>query len=114
MNSGRQTYPRDWLAVNGLGTTYGELGQYDRRLAEKRNALRLDPTNAWIYATIVASYIYLNRLAEARVTAEEAQAKNLDSSLLRRFLYGLAFLQRCSRDGAAVGLGCWQAGSGRR
>ena len=45
------------------------------------------------YANLVNSYLYLNRLEEARATAEEAQAKNLDSPILRFILYQLAFLQ---------------------
>jgi transposase len=69
------------------------LGQYDKRLAENRETLRLDPTSAWSYAYLVYPYLNLNRLEEARATAEEAQAKQLDSPLLRIGLYQLAFLQ---------------------
>jgi eukaryotic-like serine/threonine-protein kinase len=88
-----ETYPRDWLPASGLGTLHAILGQYDKRLAEKREALRLDPANGWSYASMVVSYLYLNRLAEARAAAEDAQAKNLDSPSLRIHLYELAFLQ---------------------
>ena len=88
-----QTYPRDWLPPDNLGGIYRILGQYDRRLAENRETLRLDPTSAWSYAYLVYPYLNLNRLEEARATAEEAQAKHLDSPLLRIGLYQLAFLQ---------------------
>ena len=43
--------------------------------------------------TSSAAISYLNRLEEARATAKEAQAKKLDSPLLRFNLYQLAFLQ---------------------
>ena len=43
LNSGRQTYPRDLVPVDNLGGIYRILGQYDKRLAENREALRLDP-----------------------------------------------------------------------
>jgi len=88
-----QTYPRDWLPPDNLGGIYRILGQYDKRLAENRESLRLDPTSAWSYAYLVYPYLNLNRLEEARATAEEAQAKHLDSPLLRIGLYQLAFLQ---------------------
>jgi serine/threonine protein kinase/predicted Zn-dependent protease len=87
-----QTYPRDWLPPDNLGGIYRILGQYDKRLAENRETLRLDPTNAWSYAYLVYPYLNLNRLEEARTTADEAQAKHLDSPLLRIGLYQLAFL----------------------
>jgi eukaryotic-like serine/threonine-protein kinase len=59
---------------------------------EFREALRLDASGSH-YAILVASYLNLNRLEEARAMAEEAQAKNLDSPPLRTLLYVLAFLQ---------------------
>jgi serine/threonine protein kinase/predicted Zn-dependent protease len=88
-----QTYPRDWVPPDNLGGIYRILGQYDKRLAENRETLRLDPSSAWSYAYLVYPYLNLNRLAEARATADEAQAKQLDSPLLRVGLYQLAFLQ---------------------
>ncbi|MGB2888982.1 MAG: protein kinase [Candidatus Acidiferrales bacterium] len=88
-----QTYPRDWVPPDNLGGIYRILGQYDKRLAENRVTLRLDPTSGWSYAYLVYPYLNLNRLEEARATAEEAQAKQLDSPILRVGLYQLAFLQ---------------------
>jgi serine/threonine protein kinase/predicted Zn-dependent protease len=88
-----QTYPRDWLPPDNLGGIYRILGQYDKRLAANRETLRLDPASAWSYAYLVYPYLNLNRLEEARATVEEAQAKHLDSPLLRIGLYQLAFLQ---------------------
>jgi tetratricopeptide (TPR) repeat protein len=45
------------------------------------------------YANLAFAYLNLNRLDQARATAEEAQAKKLDSQYLRFCLYQLAFLQ---------------------
>jgi len=81
---------------NNLGVIYTALGQYDKSLAEMREALRLDPASAQAYANLVASYLSLNRLKEARATAEEAQAKKLDSGYLHMLLYQVAFLQNDS------------------
>ena len=87
-----QTYPRDWVPPDNLGGIYRILGQYDKRLAENRETLRLDASGV-SYAYLVYPYLNLNRLKEARAVAAEAQAKNLDSPLLRGALYLLAFLE---------------------
>jgi len=88
-----QTYPRDATPRVVGSRIYRILGQYERALEEMREAVRLDPTAGPSYAGVVYFYLSLNRLEEGRVTAEEAQAKNLDSAYLRRDLYQLAFLQ---------------------
>jgi eukaryotic-like serine/threonine-protein kinase len=88
-----ETYPRDWLPRPPLYSIYGSLGQYDKSLAEAREAVRLNPGSAMNSADLVGAYLSFNQIDEARATAEAAQAKNLDSSQLRYFLYQLAFLQ---------------------
>ncbi len=88
-----QTYPRDELPPNNLCLIYRKLGQYDKALAQFREASRINPASGLSYAQLVNSYLTLNRLDEARATAEEAQAKKLDSPLLHLLLYDLAFLQ---------------------
>ena len=88
-----QTYPRDHQP-RGFGVgIYGELGQYDKALEEARTNLGLDPTSALGYGGLTLSYLFLDRLKEARATVAEALAKNLDSSFLRDDLYELAFLE---------------------
>jgi eukaryotic-like serine/threonine-protein kinase len=87
-----QAYPRDFIPPRALGAYYGQLGQYDKALAENLAALRLRPS-APEYANLASSYLDLGRLQEARATADEAQAKKLDSPDMRFFLYELAFLQ---------------------
>ena len=88
-----QTYPRDFAPPTNLGFTYSNLGQYDKSLAELHESFRLDPTRGAMYAHLVEDYLYLNRLEEAGSTAEGAQAKKLDSPMLRSNLYLLAFLR---------------------
>jgi eukaryotic-like serine/threonine-protein kinase len=87
-----RTYPRDWGAPNYLGVIYRKFGQYDKALERFREAYRLYPSS-YIIANIVHYYLALNRPNDARATAEDAQAKNLDSFWLRAFLYRLAFAQ---------------------
>jgi eukaryotic-like serine/threonine-protein kinase len=88
-----QTYPRDGGPVNNLAAIYQQLGQYDKGLADFRELLRRDPEDALAYANVANSCLYLNRLKEARVTFEEAQAKKLDSPVLHILAYLIAFLQ---------------------
>jgi tetratricopeptide (TPR) repeat protein len=103
-----QTYPRDTVPPNNLGVIYGNLGQHDKALAEIRETFRLDPSSGLSYAGLVADYLNLNRLEEARATAEEAQAKKFDSPRLRFNLYWLAFLQN---DAAGMAQqAAWSAG----
>jgi tetratricopeptide (TPR) repeat protein len=88
-----QAYPRELVPPANLGVLYQSLGQYDKALEEFREALRLAPDDALTYGNLVISYIYLNRLKQAQATAEEAQAKNLDSADLHLYLYEMDFLQ---------------------
>jgi serine/threonine protein kinase/Flp pilus assembly protein TadD len=88
-----QIYPRDTPPPGNLGAIYINLGQYDKAIEKSREALRLDGGSAASYASLVGCLSLSNRLAEATRTAQEAQAKNLDSTWLHQDLYMLAFLQ---------------------
>lgn len=88
-----QTFPKHhspWGFETGI---YAGLGQCDRELEEAQANLDLDPTSALGYGGLSLSYLNLGRFDEARSTAAEALAKNLDSSFLRESLYELAFLK---------------------
>jgi tetratricopeptide (TPR) repeat protein/predicted Ser/Thr protein kinase len=87
-----QTYPRDSTPHNNLAELYKNLGQRDKALEEALEGLRRQ-ANARSYVRVVGRYIGLNRLEEARATAREAQAHQLDSSGLHYELYELAFLR---------------------
>jgi class 3 adenylate cyclase/TolA-binding protein len=88
-----QTYPRDVVPPNNLASIYGEFGQYDKCLTAIRESLRLDSANAESHASLVNAFLFLNRLTDARATAEEAQKNNFDSPFLHSYLYQVAFLQ---------------------
>jgi hypothetical protein len=59
----------------------------------------LDPSRTLSYSNLIYAYTNVNRLKDARATAEEALQKKLDSSRLRGDLYQVAFLQN---DSAAM------------
>ena len=88
-----QTYPRDDIPAGNLGVIYPTLGEYDKALAAAQEALKLDPGGGLTHANLVGTYLFLNRLEEAKATAQEAQAHNLDSPFIHVSLYVVAFLQ---------------------
>jgi eukaryotic-like serine/threonine-protein kinase len=103
-----QYYPRDFLPPLNQSVIYSQLGQYDKALADAREALRRAPGIAPIHAGVVSVYLALNRLDEARSSAEEALAKKLDSPILRQQMYSLSFLQK---DGTGMARQvAWAAG----
>ena len=88
-----QTYPRDDSPTGNLGDIYKTLGDYDRSLAAAQQSMKLDLGSGISYNNLVFAYLAVNRLDEARATAQEAQAHNRDSSSIHLFLYVINFLQ---------------------
>ncbi len=68
--------------------------------------MKLNPASGIGYANLVNSYLVVNRLDEAKATAQDAQAHNLDSPLIHLSLYSIDFLQHdetaMQREAAAV------------
>jgi len=94
-----QTYPRDDIPPGNLGVIYQNLGDYDKALAAAQQSMKLDPGSGISYGNLVSSYMTVNRLDEARATAQEAQAHNLDNPYIHLSLYTIDFLQH---DAAAM------------
>ena len=88
-----EQYPRSGGVQTALAIIYSFFGQYDKYLSETRAAHRNSPDDGEGYANLMSAYLSLNRLPEAKTTAEEAFTKKLDSPLLHFLLYQLAFLQ---------------------
>ena len=86
-------YPRDSVPHNNSGARYSDMGQYEKALAEFREAVRLEPGDVIGRSNVAAMYINLNRLEEAKTTLEQALADKLDSGDLRIQMYFLAFLR---------------------
>jgi eukaryotic-like serine/threonine-protein kinase len=88
-----QTYPRDPAPPINLSVIYDLLGDYDKAIAMSQLALKLNPGSGLFYSDLVTDYYDLNRFDEARATAAEAKAHNLDSPTIHETLYALDFLQ---------------------
>ena len=93
-----QIYPREQVPATNLGVVYQTLGQHEKALAEFREAQRLSPSILNI-GNLVLGHIHVMHLNEARATANEALAKNLDSGELRLNMYQIAFLKN---DGSGM------------
>jgi serine/threonine protein kinase/tetratricopeptide (TPR) repeat protein len=88
-----QAYPRDDVPHTILNGLYFSLGQYDKALTEALEALRLNPASGNNYENLAGSYMYLNRLQEARATIEQSWAKKLDTPYMHIFAYVLALFR---------------------
>jgi tetratricopeptide (TPR) repeat protein len=103
-----QIYPRDDIPHVILSGLYLVVAQYDRSLADAREALRINPSSGNNYENLGFSYFFLDRLEEAQHTIDEAWAKKLDTPFLHLLEYNLAFLNNDS--GAMEQQTAWAAG----
>jgi serine/threonine protein kinase/Tfp pilus assembly protein PilF len=89
----KQTYPRDELPYLDLGFIYAGLGDFEKSLAESREALRLEPNDATNYGNTGNSLVALNRLDEAEAVYKQAEEHKLEGEVLLVNRYQLAFLK---------------------
>ncbi|MCU1300720.1 MAG: serine/threonine protein kinase with repeat [Candidatus Sulfotelmatobacter sp.] len=87
-----QTYPHDEAPPNNLGVIYSVLGQFDKNLTAMQQSFKINPGSGLTYGNLVSSYLNLNRLDEAKATAQEALTHSLDSPVLRFNTYAVDFL----------------------
>jgi tetratricopeptide (TPR) repeat protein len=89
----QQTYPRDPTAYVNLGVIFGQLGNWEKALAEFREALEMEPDNEVNYANLGSTYIALDRVDEAEGVYKQAEGRNLEGELLISSRYVSAFLK---------------------
>jgi len=65
-----QTYPRDLYAIDNLVGWSEGLGQFDKALSLAKEQLRLSPKEPQSYSRVIEAYLGLNRLDEAKATAQ--------------------------------------------
>jgi len=88
-----QTYPHE-TRLGNLGFLYSELGDYKKALAEYEEDLKLNSEQADAYADLAGAYLQLNKLDEARATAREALAHDMDVPEIHLNLYWVDFLRQ--------------------
>ncbi len=89
----QQAYPRDESPYVDLNSCYNTIGKYEDALEQAKVALELDPANSLNYNNLILSYLYLNRLEEARAVVDQAQARTLAIPALLSAMYEIAFLR---------------------
>jgi DNA-binding winged helix-turn-helix (wHTH) protein/tetratricopeptide (TPR) repeat protein len=103
-----QAYPRESDAHFTAGNIDSLLGRFEEGLVEAKESFRLNPRDGLNNAYLVYAYMAANQMEQAQKTAQEAQARNLDSPSLHLTLYPLAF---ALNDSAAMAREvAWAAG----
>ncbi|HET6890684.1 MAG TPA: protein kinase, partial [Pyrinomonadaceae bacterium] len=89
----KRTYPRESAPHNNLAVKYNDLGQFDKAVAEAREAIRLNPNSTSGYSLLASGYVGLNRFDEAKEIIRQALAQKLESLRMHQNLYRIAFIQ---------------------
>jgi len=95
-----QTYPRDEEPQTNLWLVYTFMGDYEKAHAAALQAVEINPGSGNNYVNLAYSYQWLNQLDQAKATAQESRAHNLDSPWIPLVLYNVDFLER---DAAGMG-----------
>jgi len=101
----QQTYPKSDAPYRGLAFVSANLGDHEKGLQQRREALRLEPNNGINYGAVGAEYAALNRLDEAEAVYNQAQDRKLESEDLPLDRYVLAFLKGDTAQMAQVAAG---------
>jgi serine/threonine protein kinase/Flp pilus assembly protein TadD len=70
-----RTYPRDDVPPANLSVLYQNTGEHEKALQWARESLKVSP-DAVAYSNLMFSYVLLNRIDEAKATAQEAVSRN--------------------------------------
>ena len=89
----RQTYPRDATARNNLALAYTSIGEYEKAVEEASEGIRINPNMIMLYNNLGPAYKALGRYEEAKATFKQAQARNLDNSIMHFEAYEIAFAE---------------------
>ncbi|HEX4946572.1 MAG TPA: protein kinase [Blastocatellia bacterium] len=89
----KRNYPREWNPPNSLAIRYKLTGEYEKAIAECREAQRRDPNANSPFGNMGDALIRLNRYEEAQKTYEQALQQKLDETSFHAGLYAIAFVQ---------------------
>ena len=88
-----QTYSRDEDARLYLWLVYTGLGDYEKAHRAAQDAFRINSASGNNLVNVMCADQWLNRVAEARSTLQDARAHNVDSPWVALIVYMLDFLQ---------------------
>jgi tetratricopeptide (TPR) repeat protein len=89
----QQTYPRDALSYNDLGSISATMGNWKKALDQWQEAMRLDPNVGVHYYLLGLAYAAFDRLDEAEAVYKQAEERKLEAEFLFQGRYWLAFLK---------------------
>lgn len=92
LNVCERTYPRDFVPHLLLGIDYSNLGQYERAIAETREALAAEPSNGNCYGNLMGQLAALNRPMDAEAVYQQAVEHKVDNVGVHLTRYFIAFL----------------------
>jgi eukaryotic-like serine/threonine-protein kinase len=88
-----EVYPHDWIPRNNLCNEYSRIGQPDLAIAAGQQALRLNRSHSFPYATLAHAYRFASRFAEAKAICERAKGEKLDNWNIHYDLYHIAMAE---------------------
>jgi predicted Zn-dependent protease len=88
-----RTYPRDYVALNSLGSEHALRGESEAALHDFLEGYRIEPRNAFLNGNVINIYITLDRFDEAKQVAETELAQNPEETRLHNSLLRIAFIQ---------------------
>jgi len=86
-----QTYPNDADAYGYLSYALYQLGRWEKSAAAARESLRLNPENGLIASLLIADYLLLDRLKDAKAVYEQGKQRGLENLFPESVMYVLAF-----------------------
>jgi eukaryotic-like serine/threonine-protein kinase len=89
----KRTYPRDYVPHNNLSLQYAYLGQFEKSVAEAREAIALNPNAGPAHSNLAIAFVSLNRFDEAQQVIEQALSQKIDTLWMHRNLYMIAFIR---------------------
>jgi tetratricopeptide (TPR) repeat protein/predicted Ser/Thr protein kinase len=88
-----QSYPRDDEPPTNLWTIYALIGNYEKAHAAGLQAWTLNSNSGNNSVNLAYSYQWINQLDQAKATAQDSRAHNVDSPWFPLLLYNVDFLQ---------------------
>jgi tetratricopeptide (TPR) repeat protein len=94
----KRGYPREYSGPADLALTYILIGQSELAVTEGREAIRLNPSFAPPYGSLVWGLLRLNRFGEAKDIIAQAFQLNLELINLHSLLYQIVFIESTGGD----------------
>ena len=88
-----QEYTADVSPHANLSLNYLVMGEFEKAAEESRAAMEVAPTRVAGYANLIAAYVALDRVDEAKAIYDQSMQHKFDNEYLREMRYVIAFLQ---------------------